>query len=368
MDLLYAAEGAVSRGSRGPVTRQPSFVIVSLEKTARNTSRIMLDRLTLSLLGLSYAIAGCGGEPAAEQAAEAAPVAAPGAPAASSVRTGDPAARGYTEADFPRVQEIAPGVFTYEALATVGGSRITTNSFFVVTSEGVLVSDGQRDEEETERLIAAIAERSGGQPIRTVVIGSDHQDHSGGSLAFPAGATFLAHPHSIARLRERGGAPANLQPLESEQTITMGGRTIRVMHLGRAHTGGDLMVYLPQERVLHTSEVFLNHIFPSLGDSYPREWVATLTAARALDVAVFVPGHGFVDPPAVLTEEIATFQGALETMIAAVEGVHDEGAAVEEALGRAQFGDASTWVRAESMREPAIRRIYSDLNEELPTP
>ena len=329
----------------------------------------MLDRLTLPLIGLSLAIAACGGgEPQADTPPDAPATPAPSTPPADVVRTGDPAVRGYADSEFPRVQEIAPGVFTYEQLAAVGGARITTNSFFVVTTEGVLVADGQGSAEETERLISEIAEVSNGQPIRTVVIGSDHPDHVGGSSAFPAGVTFLAHPHSIERLRARNAAPANLQPVEDERTITMGGRTIRVLHLGRAHTGGDLMVHLPQERVLFMSEVFLNHIFPSLGDSYPQEWVETLQEARAIDVEVFVPGHGFVDPPSVLAEEVAAFQGALTAMIGAVEGVHDEGAAVDEALGRAQFGDAATWVRAENLREPAIRRIYSDLNGELGTP
>ena len=58
------------------------------------------------------------------------------------LRTGDPYARGYTDADFPRVQELADGVFSYEQLRSAGDERFTTVSLFVVTSEGVLVADG----------------------------------------------------------------------------------------------------------------------------------------------------------------------------------------------------------------------------------
>jgi glyoxylase-like metal-dependent hydrolase (beta-lactamase superfamily II) len=280
------------------------------------------------------------------------------------IRTADPAVRGYTDADFPRLQELAAGVYSYEQLATFGEDRVTTNSFFVVTDEGVLVADGQESAVETERLVVHIAEISD-QPIRYVVVGSHHQDHVGGNSAFPSSATFLAHPTSIERLRSQPGAPTTIEPVEDERTITMGGREIRVMHLGRAHTGGDLVVYLPGDRIMFLGEVFMNRVFPSMGESFPSEWIAVLDRAKSMDVATFVPGHGFVDMPQVLSEEISTFQGAIQRITLQVESVHDEGAAVDEALGRADFGDVATWSRAASLREPAIRRIFADLNGEL---
>jgi glyoxylase-like metal-dependent hydrolase (beta-lactamase superfamily II) len=328
---------------------------------------IMSLRPTLPALAL-IALSACGGgEPTPEPQAESAPAAATTPPAADVVRTADPAVRGYADSEFPRVQELAPGVYSYEQLTTFGQDRLTTVSFFVVTSEGVLVADGQGSAAETERLVARISEISE-QPIRYVVVGSHHPDHAGGNSAFPSGATFLAHPTSIARLREQGGAPAAVEAVDDERTITLGGREIRVLHLGRAHTGGDLVVYLPAERVLFMGEVFMNRVFPSMGEAFPTEWVQAIERAQAMDVAVFVPGHGFVDMPTVLAEELEAFQEAIRVVIAQVEGVHDEGAAVDEALGRANFGDAATWSRAASLREAAIRRVYADLNGELGTP
>ncbi len=63
--------------------------------------------------------------------------------ATESVRTADPFRRGWTEADFPRVQELAPGVYSYEQLRAAGEELFTTVSLFVVTDAGVLVADGQ---------------------------------------------------------------------------------------------------------------------------------------------------------------------------------------------------------------------------------
>ncbi|MCY4572695.1 MAG: hypothetical protein OXF01_07815, partial [Gemmatimonadetes bacterium] len=59
------------------------------------------------------------------------------------VRPADPQARGYTDDDFPRAQELAAGVYSYEQLRSAGNERFTTVSMFVVTDEGVLVADGQ---------------------------------------------------------------------------------------------------------------------------------------------------------------------------------------------------------------------------------
>lgn len=323
------------------------------------------SRLTLSTALLALAATACGGgdapPPSESGAAPAAETAAP--PPPDLVRTADPAARGYTDADFPRVQEIAPDVYTFEALRTFGEDVVATNSMFVATTDGVLVADGQGSAEETQALIAAIGEVTD-QPITTVVVGSDHPDHSGGNSAFPASATFLAHPTSAARLRERGGTPGTIEEVASERELSMGGKTIRVLHLGRAHTGGDLIVHLPQENVVFMGEVFMNRVFPSMASSYPQEWVATIQAAEALNANVYVPGHGFVDPPAVLREELNTFRGAIQGIIVEVGHVFGEGAAVEEALGR-EMGDVESWTRAESLRESAIRRTYADLSGEL---
>ena len=320
-------------------------------------------RLTLPAALLVLAAAACG-DSQPQSDSQPAPAAQPATPAVPNVvRTADPAARGYTAADFPRVQEIAPGVYTYEALRTFGSDVVATNSMFVVTDAGVLVADGQGSPPETQALIAAIGQVTQ-QPITTVVVGSDHPDHAGGNSAFPASATFLAHPTSAARLRERGGTPGTIQTVDDERVLTLGGRTIRVLHLGRAHTGGDLVVHLPQENVLFLGEVFMNRAFPSMASSYPSEWVATIQRAEALGANVYVPGHGFVDPPAVLAEELNTFRGAIQAIIVAVDHVHAEGAAVEEALGRS-LGDVESWTRAESLREGAIRRVYAELNGEL---
>src|SRR4029078_5065589 len=99
------------------------------------------------------------------------------------VRTGDPYKRGYKDTDFPRVQKLADGVYSYEQLRSAGTEKITTVSLFVVTTAGVLVADGPDHLEETQRMIAEIGKVTK-QPITHLVIGSDHGDHTAGNAAF----------------------------------------------------------------------------------------------------------------------------------------------------------------------------------------
>ncbi len=96
----------------------------------------------------------------------------------------------------------------------------------------------------------------------------------------------------------------------------MGGREIHLLFLGRAHTGGDLVVYLPEEKIMFMSETYLNRIFPAMRTAYPSEWVGMLKRAQSMDVDVYVPGHGFVESPEILEEELQTYITAVERVIA----------------------------------------------------
>lgn len=300
----------------------------------------------------------------------------PAAGAASEVlRTGDPYARGLTDADFPRVKELAPDVYSYEQLRSAGEERFTTVSMFVVTSAGVLVADGQGSVEETQRLIDMIAGITD-QPITHVVLCSDHGDHTAGNSAFPSGVTFFAHPTSAAALQasaaqaaDGSGAPPAPLPTErvdSARVVRLGGKEIQIRFLGRAHTGGDLVVYLPSERILFMSEAYLNRIFPAMRSAYPSEWVTMIEAAQAMDVETYVPGHGFVDSPQVLEEELETYRDAMQRVIAEAKRLHTLGRSADEAVAEAQFGDLETWTLRSSQGPIAIRRIYLELNGELP--
>ena len=88
--------------------------------------------------------------------------------------------------------------------------------------------------------------------------------------------------------------------------------------------------------------------------------------AQALDARVNVPGHGFVDSPEVLRDELQVAIEALETVIAESSRLHGMGLTPEEADEAADFGDLETWSLRESQRGMALRRVFMELNGELP--
>ena len=80
---------------------------------------------------------------------------------------------------------------------------------------------------------------------------------------------------------------------DQELNLDIGKREVQVKHLGRGHTPGDALVYLPQERVLITGDI-LTWPIPYMRMSFPHEWVEVLRTLSRMDAEVIVPGHGIV--------------------------------------------------------------------------
>jgi glyoxylase-like metal-dependent hydrolase (beta-lactamase superfamily II) len=226
------------------------------------------------------------------------------------------------------------------------------------------VADGQGSVAETTRLVDEIR-RVTPLPIRHVVVASVHGDHTAGNAAFPATATFHVHPTSRSVLAA-AALPGDVSLVNDRTTLRLGGLEIQLLFLGRAHTGGDLSVYLPREKILFMSEAYLNRVFPAMRSAFPSEWVAALGRAQALDVEIYVPGHGFVESPVVLEEELARFKLALEQVIAEARRLHGTGLDVEAAIAQARFGDLDSWSLRASQAAVAIRRVYLEIEGKLP--
>ena len=114
------------------------------------------------------------------------------------------------------------------------------------------------------------------------------------------------------------------------------------------------------------SEAYLNRVFPAMRSAYPSEWVAMIEAAQALDVDTYVPGHGFVDSPEVLAEELETYRQALARVIAEAGRLHAAGLSLENAVEQADFGELETWSLRSSQASRALGRVYMELDGELP--
>lgn len=271
------------------------------------------------------------------------------------VRTADPAKRGFKDGDIPRVVKIAENVYTHEDFHS-GAEKFTTTNMFVVTPDGVFLADAQGSAAQTKGLVDAIAKITT-KPIVYVAICSDHGDHTAGNASLPAGVKFLIHPTS----REILKGPDGAELVSDKKVLTMGGVEIETLFLGRAHTGGDLSVWLPKQKILFMSETFLNRVFPAMRSAYPTEWLAAVDKALAMNASIYVPGHGFTEAGPVSREELVAYRGALAAVIAEATRLYKAGVPVADAVKQANWGEYAAWTLSSSQGPIAVRKVYEEL-------
>ncbi|MEX2285364.1 MAG: MBL fold metallo-hydrolase [Gemmatimonadota bacterium] len=305
----------------------------------------------------------------------------------AQVRTADPLKRGLQLSDFPRLVKLSDNVYGYEEIRAPG---FTTVSLIVVGRDGVLIADGQGNAQATRTLLDRVRTVTS-LPIRWYVVGSDHGDHTAGNSVLPKDITYIVHPTSRQQLQRdsTAAAAANARAAAAaassgsaapnprvvivppsamsgdQQVIDIGGTQVQVVFLGRAHTGGDLSVHLPREKILFMSEAFLNRVFPAMRSAYPSEWVRTMDRALAMDVERYIPGHGFIEDAKTSREELVAFKAALQAVIAESTRLHKLGLSVEDAVRQANWGPYQDWFLREQQAPVAIRRVYDEIEGKL---
>lgn len=109
-------------------------------------------------------------------------------------------------------------------------------------------------------------------------------------------------------------------------TLFKGDREIRLLFLGRGHTGGDVFVYLPKEKILCTGD-FLAPFLSYMGDAYVDEWDDTLEKLKSIDFEFILPGHG---APMKTGEKIDHFQAYLRDLWQKTKSMRAGGASAAE--------------------------------------
>ena len=243
------------------------------------------------------------------------------------------------ETETHNLQVVADGVW----FAVGNGALYTmSNALVIERDEDVVIVDSHV----TPAAGAALRESISlvtDKPVSTVINSHFHYDHAYGTQAFGEDVQVIGHEYTRARLAndplndptylrslgrfdntvaelearlaaadedERAGLEIELSfwrahvraqqetdpvapnvAVSERMTLYRGGREIQLLWLGRAHTGGDLAVYLPEEKIVFTGDMMLGR--PSyMGDGYVGEWSATLGQLKQLDIELVLPGHG----------------------------------------------------------------------------
>ena len=158
------------------------------------------------------------------------------------------------------VKQIAPHVW----VGTGGGG----NSTVIAGQRGVTVVDAKTTEAAAKDLLAQIAQLTP-NPVTTAILTHSDGDHVNGLVAFPAGVTVIAHENNKKELDAalaaggRGAPPADRLPsrlvTQRREATTIDGVKYEFYHWAPAHTSGDLIVYLPDQKIAITGDIVVTN-------------------------------------------------------------------------------------------------------------
>jgi glyoxylase-like metal-dependent hydrolase (beta-lactamase superfamily II) len=324
---------------------------------------------------------------------------------ASGLATGSASGSSY------RLEKVADGVYCATSSET---AYYVTNSVVVVGDEGVLVVDSGASPSGARRLIEA-ARSVSDRPIRYLVDTHFHFDHAFGNAAFGPETVIVGHeatrrllgPEALRGRTYRGfadGIPARVEQLRTQAAaetaaekrreiaaraealdaygrelatltlvpprvgfseravVDLGNREVQLIFPGRGHTAGDVLVFLPRERVLCSGD-FFNGYIGYMGDAYVDEWADGLDRLAKLDFETVIPGHG---APFKGKARIAPVQACLRDLWRQAVALRKAGVPAEQAAPRIDLRAHAT--HFPPLAEPgfnpvAVRRIYDVLEE-----
>ncbi|MEU4847146.1 MBL fold metallo-hydrolase [Streptomyces gilvosporeus] len=269
--------------------------------------------------------------------------------------------------DEPYLTELATGV---HAFIQPDGGWCLNNAGFVTDGDTTLVVDTAATEHRARLLRQRIAQ-SGAATPRMVVNTHHHGDHTYGNGVFAPEATIIGHAACRRELLAAGRQLHAVWPeveygdirltpptvtFTDELSVHVGGIEVRLLHPGIAHTPGDTVVWLPEQRIVFTGDLVFHGGTPFVFMGSLSGSLRALELLRSLDAATVVPGHGPVTGPEV-------YDG-IERYLRYVDRLAREGrAAGRTPLEAAREADLGPFAElAESERLVAnLHRAYAEL-------
>jgi len=268
------------------------------------------------------------------------------------------------------LRQIIPGHYVY----TQNNAGRLFNSGVVATSDGVLVFDALDSDalaRSERQAIAGVTQ----QPIRYLVSSPFHDPFNGGSAVY-ADVFKIGHENYRAGLvdqMQRGNVSSDVQrarlpnaTFHDRMTLYLGGKEIQVLNFGNAHTRGDSVLFVPQDRIVYMSEVFFNDEFPNMAGGYGVSWIRVLDAVRALDADIFIPGHGSIPDDAKQTR--ALLDRMRQILVDTRDRIQTEiarGATEDQVVATVTLQQYEKMPQFAGTKEAVVRRIYKELKGTL---
>ncbi len=243
------------------------------------------------------------------------------------------------------------------------------NPGFVVTEDGVVMIDTPQVPSDAVQWREEIAKFG---RVRYLINTEPHRDHFSGNFFFEG--VVVAHegvrqailatpveqiydfvkqgfPDSLALMTGYRLRPPDIT-FNDKLTLHVGGLTFELIHMP-GHTPYQAAVYIPEERVVFTSDNVFGRVQAWLREAVPYQWLDSLKRLQALDADMLIPGHGAVCGKDYIPEMMAFIQAWIDAVQAAI----DRGMSLEEAQAAVSLLDRYPMERGTEFMAGMVQRM-----------
>lgn len=180
---------------------------------------------------------------------------------------------------------------------------VGSNSGVVIGKDGVIVIDAKQTPESGKAVMAEIAKLTP-KPVTHIILTHSNLDHVDGLPGFPKGLTIIAQDNCKKQMEHPRNNPANIdlsgyiptKTVGKKESMTIDGVRFELLHWAPAHTSGDLIIYLPDQKIAFTGDITVMRLpYPLIhleDEGSSAGWIESMKGIVALDAQTFVPGHG----------------------------------------------------------------------------
>ena len=304
------------------------------------------------------------------------------------------------------METLAPGVYAFRPTSEAFEAwRALSNSGAVVLDDGLLLYDSHLSPALVDEVLAKLRAVTD-KPLRYVVHSHFHGDHVGGAWAYGREVEIISHAWTrerllryyaelpevlpkriadhekslasepdpdrraraasyleldralLARVEARQPVPNSSLTFDSKVMLHRG-REVQVFFLGRGHTGGDAVLFLPDAKLAFLGDLLFTKTLPNVGDGYTKEWTSTLEKVLLLGAERFVPGHGPVSTAA----DVRAFIDYLKWLRSAVEPFVRGGQSLEAAKKGVTLPEAYRGYAFGQFFASNVEKVYGELKE-----
>jgi glyoxylase-like metal-dependent hydrolase (beta-lactamase superfamily II) len=277
------------------------------------------------------------------------------------------------------LRELAPGVYAYIQAGGPGRNNVSvSDAGVIVGDDGLMVIDSLTAPMHAKAMVAAIRQVSD-KPFRHLINTHHHGDHVNGNQ-YIDGAEIIGHPYCRDEVLKMVAGPALWQKregwadgtetrtilpptttIEHKVTYHYGKTVVEVFPMLPAHTYGDLVVYLPQHKMLFVGDIGFFYVAPFCQNAHPSNWINVVDQiVDKMDVQTIVPGHG----PIGGKQHLAEMGDYLRLLRTEARKRYDARITAGTAAADIRLGKFENWIGPERIIMDTVR-FYAEFGDRL---